>query len=484
MTTKATSKDKDNGNGKLKTFAETIQNAVYSRSRLLRKLLDSRRNISDECGYPSEITLDDYQEYYKRHPIANRVVKVMPKECWRVQPSVVETEDKDQETPFEKAWNELSSSLRNSQFYAEETAHAAWEYLQRVDTLSGIGRYGILLLGIADGKTLDQEVSPSSSNRLVYLRALSESSAQVKLTETDTSSPRYGKPLSYTVNLDTSVGSVEVHWTRVIHVADNLGDTDDYGTPRMEPVFNNLYDLQKLYGGSAEMYWKGAFFGLSFETHPILGVVPEFDDDSLRDTMEDYMNGLQRYLALNGMSAKSLSPQVVDPSKQIEVQIQAICVQLDIPQRVFLGSERGELASSQDSTAWNGRVASRQQLHVTPRIIVPFVSRLITLGILPVPTQGFHVVWPSLDKISAEQEATIAAKRTEALAKYIAGNVEAVMPPLDFLTRIMGFSVEEAQAIVEAAMEAIAEQPPEDNPEAGSTSKTSSTSGKALAQEG
>jgi hypothetical protein len=109
------------------------------------------------------------------------------------------------------------------------------------------------------------------------------------------------------------------------------------------------------------------------------------DKADVRNQIENYVNSLQRYLALTGMSAKTLAPQVSDPSSQIDKHLEAICIQLGIPKRIFMGSERGELASSQDDASWNDRLKARQQGYITPRIIVPFVDRLIAVGVLPEP---------------------------------------------------------------------------------------------------
>jgi hypothetical protein len=218
-----------------------------------------------------------------------------------------------------------------------------------------------------------------------------------------------------------------------------------------------LYDLIKLYSGSAEMYWRGAFPGLSLETHPQLGGEVTLDKDATKDMMEDYMNGLQRYLAMEGITAKSLAPQVVDPTPQIDTQIEAICIQIGVPKRIFTGSERGELASSQDAKSWAGRMKNRQETYLTPRIIVPFIDRLILLGILPIPT-GFSIEWPDMFSLSDDDKATIAAKRTEALAKYIMGDVQQIITPFDYLTRELGYSDDEAQEIIDTAIAKMEEE--------------------------
>ena len=252
----------------------------------------------------------------------------------------------------------------------------------------------------------------------------------------------------------------QVHWTRIVHIADDKNSSEIFAVPRQRPVWNRLLDIRKLYGGSAEMYWKGAFMGLSIESHPVLGGdIPAMEDPafikSLKQEIEAYQNSLQRNLLTTGMSVKTLAPQVKDPTPQIDAQIKAICIQKGIPKRIFEGSERGELASSQDSRAWHSRLKKRQNDYVTPGIVVPFTDRLILLGVLPQPKEYF-VKWPDLDTLTEEEQAVVALKRTEALAKYVQGSVESIIAPMDFLTRILGMEEQEAEAAIAEAMKAVA----------------------------
>lgn len=452
-------------------FARMVENVVFSRSELFKKYFDPRRDINDECGYPltDGITADLLREMYDREAVAARVVEVMPKETWQVQPTVYEDEDSDSVTAFEEAWDALGKGLHGSKsWYGSERGNLVWNYLLRADVLCGIGSYGVMLLGLDDGKDLREEAKPKEGARLLFLRCFDESQAAIASYETDPKSERYGQPAAYNLVFadpnDTGRGGIGlpntaamVHWTRVVHVADNLGSSDVFGVPRQRPVWNNLLNLRKLYGGSSEMYWRGAFPGLSLETNPQLGADVIVDTAGLKDKLENYMNGLQRYLYTTGMVAKTLAPQVVDPTPQIDVQITAICIKIACPKRVFMGSERGELASSQDDQAWNDRLRQRQSDHVTPRIIVPFVDRLIALGVLPEPEE-YAVDWPDLTSQSEQEKATVAVTKTDAMVKYIAGNGEALMNPLDFMTRFLGMEEDEAESVLKAA----AEIPPDD----------------------
>jgi hypothetical protein len=493
-------------------FQSLVTNLIMHRAELMRQSLEPGRDLDKDCNYPEEPTPADYQKLYDRLGPATRVVQVYPRECWQVQPTVYEDEDPDVVTTFEEAWDELGQGLRSDRsFYQDEAGSPVWEYLLRADELSGVGQYGAILLGLNDGLPLNepaQFVGPAATilrdskgeptqnyrrkllgskkprarrkgikpppaphkarltfnqpagqgRRLTFIRIFPETAATISKFDEDLSSPRFGQPTEYSLTFASpvevegrSVTSSTVHWTRIIHVADNLAANEIYGVPRQRPVYNNLLDLRKLYGGSAEMYWRGAFPGYALESLPQFGTEVDYDEEKINSMMFRWANGLQRHLLLTGLSMKGLSPQVVDPRSQIEVHIEAICIQLGIPVRVFKGTERGELASSQDDAAWNDRLRQRQSGYLTPRLIVPFVDRLIALGVLPVPA-GYSVWWPDLTSQSDEEQSTIAAARTGSVVQYAdSAGARGVIAPHDYWTRIQGYSEEEAASIVDAA---------------------------------
>lgn len=676
----------------LNRFEEMIGNASMLRSGILQQLMDPRRSIEDECGYPRSteaVGVELYRQLYDRE-LGWRVVQVLPKESWQVSPQIYEDEDSETATPFEQAWDDLELNVQSGKsWHQDEQGGTVWEHLLRADILSRIGHFGVLMLGIDDGKNLQDPVdgviainhryefvknsrgevidvktirerhSPmpdsgtlasnttkkdiaeiktlremieggklrsyrgiwdkagyrkeeviheaaylndpwpmkpitsSASNpdssptvnalaapdssvlyqdgwgamygsgfgpgvtaktptnratkldggerpgtdsqyawqqqapaalsgtdqqyfgvqfgaseafppddgsndpsnkqippngqknaqqaqgpngkqkpgkptwRLLFLRAFDESLIQVVRWEWNIRNPRFGMPVMYRITLNdpreqhTGIGlplaTIFVHWSRVIHLADNLGSSEVMGVPAMRPVLNRILDCRKLYSGSAEMYWRGAFPGWSLETNPQMGPDVIVDKPGIRDMMEQWANGLQRYMVLTGMQAKSLAPQVVDPSQQIDVQITAICIQLGIPKRVFMGSERGELASSQDDSAFNDRIKHRQQFYLTPKVIVPFIDRLIALGVLPEPS-GYTVAWPDIESMTDKDKAGVLLTRTQAYAAYVSGGLEATIPPIDYMTRFDDMEEEEATEIIEAAQKAHEQQ--------------------------
>lgn len=639
-----------------------------SRSEFFAGFQDPRRNFNKECGYPEGPLLnpDRYRNLYDEDPIACRVVQLMPFECFKTQPAIYESQDANTVTPFEEAWDELSTALRGEQsWFQDEKGNPIIEHWKRADMLSGIGYFGVMLLGIDDGKNLDQPVdgvatliptaneslavnvrkdgsrvirvrkrervlsdaqrliqgfvrtAPSSPSKeldrarptytvnqegkternegrqfsiesgdepvggwaaynaakapskkgnpngspsgfkkspgtpgyststpntpplndsndpsrdtqddnddqnditgqtdaaqpdksdpankgsiaptsfagaqgtdaqyvgvelsppeypatdragekrnLLFIRSFDESLVQIVQYEADLRNPRFGQPVMYRITLNDPrdqhsgvglpIATVRVHWSRLIHLADNRNSSEIFGVPRMRPVLHPILDDMKIRGAGAEGYWQSCFTRYSWETHPQLGGDVIIDEQKLQATFYNLRNTLQRDAVTSGMTAKSLAPAVVDPKTHHDIQIETICILLGCPVRVFKGSERGELASSQDDSAWNDRVAERQNDYVTPRLIVPFIDRLIAMGVLPEP-EGYSVEWPDLDSTTKKDKAMILFQRTQAYAAYVAGSVEAVIPIEVYMTQFDNMTDEQAMSVMDKAQKA------------------------------
>lgn len=453
----------------MRNAASMVTNTVSMRLEWLRRLLDPRRDIGAECGHPVVLTIDDYSSAYERGDIACRVVDLWPNECWKRNPEIFESDD-EVETEFEKAWEALNKK------------HNINALVYRADKLSGIGRFGIILIGVSDGKPLDQPLdvvvnavpkpgqkepaAPAEQGKLelLYFRPLDEAMVRVSAVEQSVNHPRYGQPTMYQIqfqnNHETQAGDVfstssqNVHWSRIIHLADNRRQSEVYGRPRMRVCFNRLLDLAKITGGSGEMFWKGGFPGLSLETNPEILSNVKFDVEATKEQMEAYMNGLQRYIATIGMNVKSLSVEVADPGPHIEAQMRMIAIALDVPWRVFQGSEAAQLASEQDSLNWNERVKKRQDDYVSPFVLRPVIDRFIVLGLLPAPKdqdQGYKIEWPDLNTRTAKEEAQIAQQKTAAITAYVSSGADQFIPPFHFLTLVLNFTDDEAHAIIDSA---------------------------------
>lgn len=439
--------------------------SLLSRGQWMGNWLDPQgRNLDKECGYPQGYpSIETLRQLYDDEGIANRVVGVFADECWAVNPTLYETED-SRVTKFERAWDAL----------LEKEDCNPWFYLHLVDVLSGIGHYGILLLGLDDGLPLDQPVAgideygrPTGSEKereLIYMVPFSEDLVRVQLYQLDTTNPRYGQPIYYEVMLGDprdAAGSLSsaqpitetwhrIHWSRVIHVADNRKSSRVFGTPRLRPVLKRIFDVRKVAGGSGEMFWRGAFPGYSFETFPELSSIAELDSTSVKEQFLAYSNGLQRYFTLTGMTAKSLAPQVSDPTNTLNCMLMLICATIGVPLPIFLGQVEGHMAGIQNSGFWNKRLAKRQELYITPYLIRQFTNRLCAVGVLPEVKQ-YKVSWRDLNSVSDKDKADIALKKAQSILQYVTSGSFALVPPKEFMTLVLGWTMDEADAVIEAA---------------------------------
>lgn len=450
-------------NQQLKQIFSLGNSVLSARSDAARKLglsFNGLRDTYQVCGYKETLQFTDFWNSYQRGDIAHRICSAYPDATWKGTPILTDDEDPKKETELEKEWKALAKRLN------------IYSYFSRADTLAQIGRYSVLMLGFNDNNKLDIEVN--GATELLYVQPYSEKNAKVSSFDANTKSPRFGLPLLYEVNTGASAANeagsssietktIKVHWSRIIHIADGLLENDVYGTPVLEAVYNRLFDLEKVSAGVGEAFWQAVYGGIAFEADKEVDLSQSAD--ALEDEMEAFVHGFQRYLRLQGVQAKPLTPKIGNPQYPSELYFKLIAGTTGIPVRILTGSERGELASSQDESNWLSRVNERRGDFAEPHIIKATIERLIEVGILPAPSnEEWHVVWPELKTEDRKETAEVADSTMKALKAYLDAGGEAIMTPLVFLTDILGFAQERAEAVIKEA-EGMLEEENEDNEE-------------------
>lgn len=402
------------------------------------------RDLFKALGYPTEIAFLDYWVLYKRHDIANAVINKPIEKTWSGDFHVEDTNVEDSE--FEKGFSELYKNLHIK------------AYFERIDKLTAIGTYGILFLGFNDITTsveLQNEVVKSNILQLIYLKPYAQNVIDIHSYEKDPKSPRYGLPLLYRITMHSTMSDkqsdVLVHYSRVLHITGELLDNDIEGTPTLEPIYNRLMDLQKLMGGSAEMYWRGARPGYQSKVDDDYDLDASWDDD-IRKQLDEYEHNLRRVLTLEGVKLESLSSQVSDPSNHVDVQLQMISSQTGIPKRILMGSERGELSSAQDHVEYLEMIQQRREQIAEMQFVRALIDRLIDMGILPVPpSKQYKVQWSDLFAMSAKEKVEIGKSRSTALKEYVSNPAaESIVPPEEFFIRFLAFTKSQAAGIIQA----------------------------------
>lgn len=384
----------------------------------------SDRDYYEVLGYDRQPTAEEYYAKYLRNDIARRIVNAPPKASWSERPVISDDpdsgDDDDATTDFEQAIEYLFDE------------HRLLHYLKRADIVSGIGEYGLLFFGLAPGdddmklrddardgtfRSILDTRRQSGPDDLAYLSTFSQTRVVEMDTVDDPRNPRYGLPDVYNLEFttDDTSRSELVHHSRVIHIAEELLENEVFGRPRLEAILNRLEDLEKVIGGSAEMYWRGADRKMQLN---YTGDGTITDGDELADQAEDMIHGLRNVLRTSNVELNEIEGQSVDPSGIVEQLLKLIAGETGIPLRMLTGSERGELASTQDRATFYERIMERREQFCEPSILRPVIDRLVTLGILPEPEGGEYTVeWPQMFELNELETAELRRKNAESIKK-------------------------------------------------------------------
>ena len=423
------------------TFSSAIVERANIANRLGMKSYGGDRDIYQALGYKTNLYYQDYAERYFRQDIAKAIIDRPAKATWQ-GPIELQESSEGEATELEIAWIELDKRLGLKTKFSI------------VDRLSGIGGFGILFMGLDDVTSAEDFKKPVSTGKreLLYVKAYGEGSCRVNTLVTDTKNPRYGLPESYEIRISnsavgttgSSMASISssltiVHYTRIIHITDDVLENEIVGSPRLEVVYNRLMDLEKLIGGDAEMFWRSARPGFQGKVDPEFTMTTEVKE-ALKEQIDEYEHNLRRMLVNEGVEYKALEQQVADPANHVDIQIQMISAVTGIPKRILTGTERGELSSAQDASEWRSYVQGRRDDHAEPHIVRPTIDFCIKYQILPKPiNKEYKVNWSDLYAKSEAERVKIGMDRSTALKNYTSSPMaEAVIPPDAFMEFFLG----------------------------------------------
>lgn len=428
-------------------IANEAGNSILSRAHLLERLgktFDGNRDLYQVLGYEKEPTYADYYNRFDRQDIAKRIITAFPDAIWKKQPTI-RKEEKDDKSQFEQDFAKFAKHTK------------LFQKINKADHLAGIGRYSIIVIGARDGKRMDQPLKKiSGPDDILYFTPYSEAQASIHKWEEDITNPRYGKPIMYKVRTggytSVYVRQIEysqsstfpakdfyVHHSRVIHIAEDTLENDIFGIPRLRPVLNRLDDLEKVVGGSAEIFWLNGRGGL----HVNAAKETNLDKDTKEQVtkgVSDYLNKMKRFLTTKGLEITPLQFEVASPMEHFSTILDLIASATGIPKRILLGSERGELASSQDESNWESRVDERRINYCEPFILRPLISRLMEIGAIEmVDDEEYFVVWPELVSLSESNRADVSVKKAQAIAFYAnSPSAPMIVDPEQFVKEVLG----------------------------------------------
>lgn len=396
------------------------------------------RDLYEALGYPLTIDYVDYYAKYTRLDIAKAVIDRPVNATWR---GILELEEtgKSEVTEFENEWVNLRDSLNLKKNFS------------RLDKLANLGRYAVLFLGFADAVSVEKYAMPVvKGSKLKYVRPFSEASAKIAAYEENSKNIRFGKPKFYDITFanlgNGQTQTLKVHYSRVIHVIEDQLESEVFGAPKLESIYNRLMDLEKIVGGDGEMFWRGARPGYTGKIDKDFGGGPQTEAE-LKAQFDEYDHNLRRFLVSEGLDLKALESQISDPKNHVEIQLQMISAVTGIPKRILTGSERGELSSEQDSEEYRAFVQERRDEKAEVNIVRPFVNAMIDYKVLPAPSTGrYTLAWPNVYDLNPKQKSEIGKNRADALRLYTTNSLSQIILPFEsFMELGLGMTDQEIE---------------------------------------
>lgn len=368
-----------------------------------------RTKLWDEFGYPDTVTFDMLYRAYRRNSSAYAGVHKTLDSCWIDKPVIIEgplVDKSKKETDWEKTVTRLLKKH--------------WSKIKDADRRNLVGHYSAIILQIKDNRNWWEPVDTALVKRLgeaalVKLIPAWESQIKPGNYDIDTLSDTYGKPVSYTFNEqpvgdDSTYGnirSVTVHPSRVIILAE--GSEDDNmlsGIPLNEAGYNDLLDIEKSKGGSAEGFLKNASrqLGIEFDKETDMAtlgkaaVAAGFKDlgDALNEKVLRMSKGTDAALVMQAGKASVLSVAAADPTPTFTVSANSYSSTILCPFNILYGKQTGNLASTEDKTAWAIRCNERRNGWLS-WVITEVVQRWCDVGIIGQPkTNEITVDWSDL----------------------------------------------------------------------------------------
>lgn len=359
------------------------------------------------------IKFKDYNKLFLRGGLASRLIKIPAKHSWQSAPELIEA-DNDIKNVYDSIFNN-----RHLKPYS---------YFERGDIISGIGEFGIIHIGVNDGEDdLSKPIKEGSitdPEDILFFEVYDQGHIKIREYE-EGNNRRHGLPKMYQVNtwdMPNKSKTKYIHWTRVIHLADNKTLDDVFGEPRLRDIFNLLVDLEKVRGSGAEGFYRQVMdkilFDLDKDAKP-----NEEEKEKMRKDMKLLMYGLKSYMRTSGITPKTIDTDIKSNKDQFDVIINCICGTKGYARKYLLGAERGEISSAMDVYTFFNQMETRRRKYVEPEILNRFMDRLAYFGLFDKPDK-YTWKWRSLYELSPLEKAELA--KTVALTIKLLGTSDAI----------------------------------------------------------
>ncbi len=463
----------------LSTASSLVERAQWA-SRMGMDSFGGQRDLYTALGYKKTLTLADYRGRYERGGIAARIVEFLPKIAWAGKVAVQEVEDPAIITPFEE---DVISLLSMEDLNVQKN-------FQSGDILCGLGYYSVILIG-APGELNTELPRLTGPDSILYLTPYSQEQAPIIKLDSNKGSRRFGLAETYRIDLgsipegvsstvmlpSSSIGQVDVHWSRVIHITRNSLSNRLYGIPDLRAPWNDLDNLYKLIGGGSETAWNIMSLPTLFNIDKdVTFPTPEIMETQLKEfkeSIEKLRHKLEPYAYGRGVTAEVLGNKGGLPqfSSDADAIMDQIAGATGLPKHVLMGSMIGDRSSTEDKK----RIDDRKDEHIrdcAEPALRQFLNRMIQYGgvrPLSLPSNGnskvdrvkgngnrptYDVIWPKEEEMTEIEKGDLLVKLTTAnLNQHNAGG-KRILSEEEIRDRVLGLEpLEEDEEVIDKGSE-------------------------------
>lgn len=337
--------------------------------------------------------------------VAKRILSIKPQYAMAEQPIIADV-NKDGEiqldTPFTRSVMRIMQSRRGMSTTSPNLFNGnfgGFEMITRAD-IQSYGRYGAIYFIFEDDNEYKTDVSNVKGRRLLGMCPLDESEITYNVS---TDNPLEIK--SYDIKMRTGwhrgvVSLSGVHPSRVVLITDNHKFEH---TPRLINIdyeVRNMHDLGLSLMASIAISRPKIASALDAE---LVGdaVNRGYNQETILDVQREMMQAVIEcddnvITAIAATLPEFIQPKFIQTYEALKSQATSASMKEGIPSRLLLGSERGELASTQDDDNWQDVVKQYRTYH-TAKIIRDCVSVTINAGVVEQPmnkdTLEFEIFW-------------------------------------------------------------------------------------------
>lgn len=404
---------------KNKAFAEFMVNTARRMDTVFPNFGFENKSASHRREFllPATLQFSDFYDKFDRNGIAEGAVEQTVLQTWEDYPTFGEDDDADNETDREAALRQKLEKLR------------FWQKIAETDRRGMVGAYSGLILRIADDLPFNAPVQRMNSglDALVEVIPAWEGQLRVAAWFDDIKDENYGQPKMFQFN-EANVGqnklmnrAFDVHPDRVIIWS---RDGTVHGRSMLKSGFDDLMTMERIVGAGGEAFRRNATGRPVLETNKDikiddlrrgLGVTTDEEiADAMAKQIEDFSEGFDKFLMLQGMTAKTLDAKIDNPEHPFAIALQSFCASWPIPAKVLVGSQTGERASSEDNQIWK-KTNNARRTNICKPNLMEILDRLKRFGIIE--DIEWIIQWSDLTESTMADKIERAAKMNEMNAK-------------------------------------------------------------------